>query len=76
MSVCLSSSCGRFRRSAEGGTQNLAMDMVEFPEPNEFVQNVLNFLFDWLIQADRATRHLGEEDVKGAIAVQNTAWRA
>lgn len=54
----------------------MAMDMVEFPEPNEFVQNVLNFLFDWLIQADRATRHLGEEDVKGAIAVQNTAWRA
>lgn len=45
--------------------------MVERPECNDFVQNVADYLFDLLIQADSATRHLGEDDVEGAIFTQD-----
>lgn len=40
-------------------------------EPFEFVQNVLNFLFDMLMEADLRTRNSCEGDVKGEQAQRN-----
>lgn len=40
---------------------------IHVPVSNDFLQNVLDFLFDVVVEADKATRALGEEDVKGMI---------
>lgn len=45
-------------------------ELEDYAGPSVFAQNVLDFLFDLVVKSDRATRQLGEEDVKGNHILQ------